>query len=207
MRATRRVPSIVFFLWLPLARSAAGAPLVYDFQAPDAASLAGCSAIHMVSGIPLEIEAGWMSPEGGFSLGEGNASVVVEEGGLGVLSDAASGSSPEGGLSRSEGLVFRFSGQFAPSSVTLNGFTRGDGSVERVEMVRVFVNGAFFADVPGVDRGTVTLPLPEGTETLALTPLLAIDGVRLSPAPVLFVSRIEGEEKADPGLGEASGPP
>jgi hypothetical protein len=193
---------------LPLARSAAGAPLVYDFQAPDAASLAGCSAIHTVDGVPLEIEAGRMSPEGGFSLGEGNASVAVEDGGLGVLSDVASGSSPEGGLSRSEGLVFRFSGQFAPTSVTLSGFTRGDGSgaAGRVEMVRVFVNGTFYADVPGVDRGTVTLPLPEGTETLAVTPLLEIDGVRLSPAPVLFVSRIEGEKRTDPGLGPAVGP-
>jgi hypothetical protein len=199
VRVARRVPSILFFLLLPLARGAAGASLVYDFRAPDAARLAGCSAIYTVNGIPLEIEAGRMGPEGGFSLGEGNASLFVGGGGLGVLSDVGSGSSPEGGLSRSEGLVFRFSGQLAPSSVTLEGFDRGDGTGSlELEMVRVFVNGAFYADVPGVDRGTVTLPLPEGTETLAVTPLLEADGVRLSPAPVLFVARIEGEEREEP---------
>ena len=203
MRAT---PFILFVLWLPLARSAAGAPLVYDFQAPGAAPLAGgVSAIHTVDGIPLAIEAGMMSPEGVFSLGEGNSKVALLGDGLGVLSHVGAGLPPEeDGLSRYEALVFRFSEQFAPSSVKLSGFTRGNDS-NSLEMVRIFVNDAFFADVPGVDRGTLTLPLPEGTRTLAVTPLLEVDGFRLSPSPVLFVSRIEGEA-ADPDLGEAADP-
>ncbi|HVR98161.1 MAG TPA: hypothetical protein VMW27_16200 [Thermoanaerobaculia bacterium] len=205
MRAACRIHSVLFFLWLPLARGAAGAPLVYDFRAPGAAPLADCvSAIHTVDGLPLEIEAGLMSPEGVFSLGEGSSKVALLRNGLGVLSAVGAGSPPEGGLSRSEALVFRFSEQFAPASVALSGFTRGNGS-SSLEMVRVFVNGAFFADVPGVDRGTVTLPLPEDTRTLAVTPVLAADGVRFSPSPVLFVSRIEGE-RADPDLGETSDP-
>lgn len=178
--------------------------VVYDFLSPEATALGGLvSATYEVDGVPLEIQAGLLDQAGNFIPGGADATLAVilepppfHPGmGLGVLSSILSGSSEEQALSREEGLFFRFSPVFSPTRFTLSGFTlggpEGGGTFEGV---RIFVDGAFFRDLPGEPDGTVTIPLPAGVSTLALTPLLepGPEVPQLSSDPTIFVASIEG---------------
>lgn len=202
-----RVLSLVLPLTAPLAGAAPAraAHTVYNFRAPQAGVLTGSSAAAFeADGIPLEIEAGVMDQDGQFTPGaEGAVLAVVAEApfgsrgeGLGVLSNLASLSFPDEALTRGEGLAFRFDPRFQPSRFTLSGFTQGpDATGEGAfEAVRVFVNGRFLADVPGEDGGIVTVQLPAGVATLAITPLLGeVPEIPLiSSDPVFYVASIEG---------------
>jgi hypothetical protein len=185
--------------------SAAGSTLVYDFRTPAAeAALSGSSsAVFESHGVPLVIEAGLLNQNGTFRRGERDAelAVVLEPpmatlgSGLGVLSTVQSGSRPEEGLSREEGLVFHFSPLFTPTRIHLSGITLGGPSGGGTfEAVRVFADGVKLFDLPGSPDGELTIELPAGISTLALTPLR--NGTPqipvLSSDPVFFVAWIEG---------------
>lgn len=204
--------SLVFVSLLSVAAGAASAAtVVYDFRTPAAEStLAGkVSATYQAAAIPLQIQAGLLSQEGQFARGASHAALTVTrvppdrpgEVGLGVLSDEVSRSYPEEGLSRREGLVFQFSPRFHPSRLTLSGFTLGPDQFGSgtFEAVRIFVDGRFYRDVPGEDGGIVTVNLPGGASTLAITPLLQETEQipDLSSDPVFFVASIEGHSGAE----------
>lgn len=179
--------------------------VIYDFRTPAAdAALSGSSfATFSSQGIPLAIEAGLLDQDGHFVRGEAGSSlaVVLEPPswtigtGLGVLSEVPSGSGPEEGLSQSEGLVFHFSPLFTATRLRLSGFTLGgpDGG-GTFEGVRVFADGEWLFDLPGSPDGELTIPLPAGLSTLALTPLLdeTPQIPILSSDPVFYVATIEG---------------
>jgi hypothetical protein len=163
----------------------------------------------------LEIQAGPMDQEGHFERGaQGAVLAVVLEAplgargeGLGVLSELSALSLPEEGLSREEGLVFRFPPQLRPTRFTLSGITQGPDQFGEgaFEAVHVFVNGHFLMDVAGQDGGTVTVPLPAGVSTLAITPLLVEtpEIPLLSWDPVFFVASIEGTVAGEGSGGHA----
>lgn len=189
----------------PLAGAAPARAVVYNFRTPQAGVLTGSSAATFeAGGVPLEIEAGLLDQDGHFTAGADGAVLFVtleapfggRGEGLGVLSNVSSRSFPEEGLSMAEGLVFRFDPRFQPSRFTLSGFTQGpdDFGEGAFEAVRVFVDGEFFTDVAGEDGGMVTVPLPAGVSTLAITPLLTDtpEIPLLSSDPVFFVASIEG---------------
>ena len=186
-------------LLLAFGGAAQGATLVYDFLAPGAAGLSGSeTGTYTVGGVPLFIEAGSLDSERVFERGGFGATLAVIQpqpffngGGLGVLSSVPSGSSLEEGLSRDEGLLFRFSPGFEPTRFTLSGFTYGTGS-GAFEGVRIILNGVYVGYVLGEFDGTVTIPLPAGVTTLALSPLLDFQTVTLSSDPTFFVASIEG---------------
>lgn len=194
---------VVFGLLLALvlgsSGAARGATQIYDFLAPAAAGLAGSeTGTYTVGGVPLFIEAGSLDGEGVFERGGFGATLAVIQplpffgGGLGVLSAIPSGTAVEEGLSRDEGLVFHFDPRFEPTRFTLNGFTYGTGS-GGFEAVRIFLNGVYIGHLLGEFDGTVTIPLPAGGTTLALSPVWDFDLVSpLSSDPMFFVASIEG---------------
>lgn len=185
--------------------SAAGSTVVYDFQTPAAdAALSGSSfAVYSSKGIPLAIEAGLLDQDGHFVRGENGSvlAVVLDPptwtlgSGLGVLSNVSSGSGPEEGLSQDEGLVFHFSSLFTPTRIHLSGFTLGGpGGGGSFEGVHVSADGEWLFDLPGTPSGELTIELPAGISTLALTPLLTETPQipDLSSDPVFYVAWIEG---------------
>ena len=194
---------VVFGLLLALipafGGAARGATLIYDFLAPGAAGLSGSdTGTYAVGGVPLFIEAGSLDAEGVFERGGFGASLAVIQplpyftGGLGVLSSIPSGTGLEEGLSRDEGLLFHFSPGFEPTRFTLNGFTYGTGS-GGFEAVRIFLNGVYVGYVLGDFDGTVTIPLPAGVTTLALSPVWDFGLISpLSSDPMFAVASIEG---------------
>jgi hypothetical protein len=206
-----RLSLISVSLLFGAAASARAATVVYDFRTPAAAStLAGkVSATYQAGGIPLQIQAGLLSQEGQFTRGASHAALTVTlvppdrpgEVGLGVLSDEISLSYPEEGLSMHEGVFFQFSPRFHPTRLTLSGFTQGPDQFGggAFEAVRIFVDGRFYKDVPGADGGIVTVALPGGASTLAITPLLQETQQipDLSSDPVFFVAAIAGTSGAE----------
>jgi hypothetical protein len=183
----------------------AGASIVYDFTTPQAdAALSGKpTAVYQAGGIPMAIQAGLLDQDGNFEPGGANAvlSVILASPGdpgvgLGVLSDVASGSGPEDALSMQEGLVFHFSSLFEPKRIYLSGITlggpQGGGTFEAV---RLFADGEFLLDRRGEPDGTLTIQLPPGISTLAVTPLLyeTPEIPSLSSDPIFFVAAIEGD--------------
>lgn len=212
MRSSR--PPVIFtilstLVLLVMAAGVAGASVVYDFTTPaaDAALTGSAVGVLEAGGIPLVIEAGLLDHDGNFELGGENAALFVrltgEEFspgvGLGVLSDVQSGSFPEEGLSRAEGLVFHFSPLFAPTLLHLSDLTQGGGEGGGTfEAIRVFANGQHLLDLKGEPDGTVTIALPAGISTLAVMPLFQLtpEIEVLSSDPVFFVAAIEGEVTA-----------
>lgn len=193
-------------LFVPVAR----ASIVYDFTTPEAdAALSGLpAAVYESGGIPLAIQAGLLDEDGLFQPGGENAvlSVILTPPsedhpgvGLGVLSQVASGSFPEDGLSMGEGLVFHFSSLFEPSHIHLDGITLGgpEGG-GTFEAVRLFADGEHLLDRMGEPDGTLTIQLPPGISTLAVMPLLneTPEIPILSSDPIFFVVAIEGEVSA-----------
>lgn len=200
MKTSGRVVSGLFLALLLVGDGAArGATLVYDFLAPGAAGLAGSeTGTYTVGGVPLFIEAGSLEEDGVFERGGFGAVITIIQplpffgGGLGVLSAIPSGTGLDEGLSRNEGLLFRFSPGFKPTRFTLDNFTYGVGS-GGFEAVRIFLNGVYAGFLLGEFDGTVTIPLPAGVTTLALSPMLDFDLVSpLSSDPMFFVVSIEG---------------
>lgn len=198
MKTSGRV-GLLLALILGSSGAAQGATLVYDFLAPAAAGLAGSeTGTYAVSGVPLFIEAGSLDAAGVFERGGFGAVLAVLQpegffgGGLGVLSAFPSGSALEEGLSREEGLVFHFDSRFDPTSFTLSGITYGTGGSGAFEAVRIFGNGVFLGYVIGQSSGTVTIPLPAGISTLALSPLPDAGEINLSSDPLFFVASIAG---------------
>lgn len=123
-------------------------------------------------GIPLAIQAGLLDHDGNFEPGGADAvlSVILVPPsefhpgvGLGVLSDVASGSAPEDGLSMEEGLVFHFSALFEPRRIHLSGITLGtlrDGQRIVLPLEGRLRNGTLFVgedtarlQVPGKGKG------------------------------------------------------
>jgi len=196
----RVVFGLLLALILAFGDVARGATLVYDFLAPGAVGLSGSeTGTYTVGGVPLFIEAGSLDAEGVFERGGFGATLAVIQplpdyfpGGLGVLSSIPSGTGLEEGLSHDEGLLFHFSPGFEPTRFTLNGFTYGTGS-GGFEAVRIFLNGAYAGYALGDFDGTVTIPLPAGVTTLALSPVWDFDLISpLSSDPMFAVASIEG---------------
>lgn len=168
----------------------AQASLIYDFGAPGAAALNGINnGTFVAGGVPLTVSSGTMDQTGTFALGASNATMFVgtvtfmsdpPAAGLGVNSDIASGAIVEDPLSRQEGLVFDFAASFEPGKVVVHHFGSFIGEL------RLFVDDAFFGDVPTV-TGDNSILLPGGISKLAMTPHL---GTGLSSDPIYLVSRI-----------------
>ena len=205
MRSRSFISAVLFILSIP-----AGASVVYDFTTPQAkTALSGkAAAVYESGGIPLGIQAGLLDHDGIFEPGGADAELSVilvpvsefHPGvGLGVLSDVASGSAPEDGLSMAEGLVFHFSPLFEPTRLHLSGITLGgpEGG-GTFEAVRLFADGVYLLDRRGEADGTLTIALPAGVSTLAVMPLLneTPEITSLSSDPVFFVAAIEGEASA-----------
>lgn len=213
-----RSQSFVSFAVLSaLILSVPAAGVVYDFTTPQAdAALSGkAAAVYAPAGnplAPLAIQAGLLDHEGSFEPGGADAvlSVILVPPsefhpgvGLGVLSDVASGSAPEDGLSMEEGLVFHFSSVFEPTRIHLSGITLGGpGGGGAFEAVRLFADGEFLLDRKGEPDGTLTIALPPGLSTLAVMPLLneTQEIPSLSSDPIFYVAAIEGDAQ---GVGVA----
>lgn len=181
------------------------AALTYDFESPAAAPLAGqVVGVYVVDGVPLTIEAGSKVFDNPFLRGDqGSVLSIVppdtRRGGLGVRSDipAGTGDPHDPHLGVFEGLLFRFAPGFQPTAITVVRFTQGNGFGE-FEVLRLFVNGAFFDDVPGVDAGAVRILLPPGTSTLLVTPIINSDEFPTSSDPTILIASIEGRSTAPP---------
>lgn len=180
-------------------------PLIYDFEIPAAAPLAGnIQATYTVGGIPLEITAGTFDSVTGFVPGDDNAVLSVispgtlsvpEAGGLGVnsvldnvftLPDAATClPAAVHNCEFGEAVRFDFAPRFVPTTVTFRTF--GDmtsllteGAPREIGPMRVPAGAGLGNSGSGPE---VILTLPPGAASLVVGPAAGTD-------PALFVANI-----------------
>jgi hypothetical protein len=167
-------PFFIAFVLMYLALGTGSMALVYDFEAPAASSCDGLiDCVLTQDGVPLQIQAGLMTPSGEFTLGGEGATLAVDpdsdpdRGGLGVAT--ATGPSqvqldtvdPDQG----EAVVFHFDPAFILEAVTVTTCGGGEGP-------RIFTDGSLLGDLECPDNGVTrfTIPLAGRISELSITP-------------------------------------
>lgn len=190
--------SVIGLFLICLFHGATTFALTYNFESSEATVLDGLTVgTFVVSGVPLEVQAGLLDATGNFTLGGADASLSVVSpgsipsfplaGGLGINSTLFSGTDLSQALEgiNQEGLLFNFDPIFEPQILTFRVF----GNVTGFHVFSNLEDGAV-SSVFGLESDGVFILNP-GITTLSLNIAGGTD-------PAVFVTSIKGTVIPEP---------